>query len=629
VRDSLDDQLRRRIDHLQETACPRQTTLSRRLAALKQGLSVVILSAAVLCAQMYVLVLLGYFALVIAVGNVGKWCLRRIVKLAHGSVEEIQAERRAYGASADGDDIVVDSDSEDDVYAEEPSPPSTSRSAAKRNYLRASFNSGLHRDAADDTSMITESLLGDAEIDEDGNIEIDSHSLRIQRSVLMNSNVVPRTAKYGMPILYAMTFMLFLSSNLSNGATINVRAFKQDVGEPIGAVNAIIPEVYVFSLVGTVSNMWRAGVYNLALVILLFSGIWPYIKVTLMWIAWAAPCDTNARGSTLKILDAFGKWSLVDAFVMMLFMVLFHFQVKTTPDVVGYGDLTVSVYPARGFFVFLMATILSMAIGHVTTVYQRMYDEQFHRASAEAVSVNVERSRERKVIWRRLQKNSLLIGMGTFALLVANTVMLIFGWFAIGIRFTFLGVAGAALGPDASVRTISLSSMAKDVRNASPDLSPALSRLIEWLMLIFALGVPLLCRLTTIALWMVPMNVKEMKSMWLWRDFIEAWSALDVMLFSFVAAITQIRQFLAFMIGGGKCATVNEALQQFVSGPLHSRHDLCFDVDSSISSGTWLLLGCIVFDYASVNILQRVYAAVDGNVDDSDVEGLDRSLVSP
>lgn len=41
-----------------------------------------------------------------------------------------------------------------------------------------------------------------------------------------------------------------------------------------------------FTLVQSVSDMWKAGVYPLAIIIAVFSGIWPYIKLIMMMACW-------------------------------------------------------------------------------------------------------------------------------------------------------------------------------------------------------------------------------------------------------------------------------------------------------------------------------------------------------
>lgn len=601
ARNALDEELRRRIDRVRSATCPRMTRVSLRVARFKRAFSIALLYTSAICAGMFVTVLFGHFALVVALGRFGRWCFRAVMK-----------QLAAMSAHAD-DEWEVEGDESDDedggiAYS---TPQQTS---ARRNYSRASFHSGRRVEAAaDDTSMITESLLGEAEIDEEGNIDVDEKSLMHRQAALCDSIVVPKSAKFGMPILYAMTCLLFLASNTSVGATVTVRAIKHDLGSLDSGADIYLPEVFTFSLGDTVLNMWRAGVYTLALLILLFSGVWPYAKLVAMWISWSTPgLDLRARGQFLKNLDAFGKWSLLDSFVLMLFMVLFHFEVRTPEDVSGYGALTVSVHPQRGFFVFLLATVLSMILGHITTGYHHLHEHRYIFGEAGAPDEDEDNEESAEIMWMRMRYSETkkwILGVATTVLLIGTMVALVIGFKAIAIRFTMLGVAGAALGPDSSTHTMSLRSVAAEVRNASPDLHASLSRLIEWTMLIFAFAMPLVRITTMVILWTLPLTSKQRHAFLVCKEVVDAWSALDVMLFSFVAAISQIRQFLAFMLGGN-CDALNRTLQQFVSGPLSHAHDLCFDVDSSLGDGCWLLAVCVVGSSACSRILDYAAAIV-------------------
>ena len=153
--------------------------------------------------------------------------------------------------------------------------------------------------------MITESLLGEAEIDDEGNIDVNEESL-VRRSVaLCDSEVIPRSAKFGMPALYAMTCMLFLSSNLSVGAAVQVRAFKRELApSDAGDVDILLPEVFTFSLMDTVSNMWRAlAQYALSALILSFSEYGPTRN--------CSQCGPRGRrrGRLRRIVDDFSNAS--------------------------------------------------------------------------------------------------------------------------------------------------------------------------------------------------------------------------------------------------------------------------------------------------------------------------------
>lgn len=614
TRNALNEELHRRLDYMRSSKCQKNTGSARSASSFKRVVSMALLYAALFCAGMFVTVLFGYFTLVVTFRKMGRRCfyaiMRRIISISAHEEDEWVIEN-------DQDFALEDTDSRDD----DNDLSYVRQFHSRRNYSRASFHSGRRAEATvDDTSIITESLLGEAEIDEEGNIDIDEKSLIHRPVALCDSLVVPRSAKYGLPILYAMTFLLFLSSNLSVGATLSVRAIKRDVQFPEDNADILLPEVIVFSLGNTVANMWRAGVYTLSVLILLFSGVWPYVKLVTMWVSWSVPIlDSRTRGRTLKLLDDFGKWSLLDAFVMMLFMVLFHFEITTSPDVTGFGALTISVRPQRGFFVFLASTVLSMILGHVTTGYHRLNE----RCSGTGDEYPVEHMQE--TAWHRMQMSATkkwLLSMAVTAMMVGTSVALIFGFKSVAMRFTMLGIAGAALGPDDSTRSMSLRSVAVQVRNASPELHPSLSRLIEWTMLIYAFIVPLLRISTVTMIWTMRLHPRDRRSLWWCKDVLDAWSALDVMLFSFVAAISQIREFLAFMLGGN-CDALNDTLQQLVAGPLSHTHDLCFDVDSSLGDGCWLLAACVVGSWASSRAVE--FLRDDQLVEDYDENDNDNS----
>merc|ERR1711881_821516 len=76
-----------------------------------------------------------------------------------------------------------------------------------------------------------------------------------------------------------------------------------------------------------------------------------------------------------EFLDAFGKWSLVDTYVLVLFVVAFSINMEcgTAPsqtfsqicDAAGVGNAVFKLYvlPTIGFHTFLIATLMSLMNG--------------------------------------------------------------------------------------------------------------------------------------------------------------------------------------------------------------------------------------------------------------------------
>ena len=75
-----------------------------------------------------------------------------------------------------------------------------------------------------------------------------------------------------------------------------------------------------FSLISSVKHMWDGGAYALALLIAILSGAWPYVKLASMLILWYIPVKPLTRGNLLSLLEALGKWSLIDIYVFALMM---------------------------------------------------------------------------------------------------------------------------------------------------------------------------------------------------------------------------------------------------------------------------------------------------------------------
>lgn len=123
--------------------------------------------------------------------------------------------------------------------------------------------------------------------------------------------------------------LLFLSSNLSIAASVRLRVTYKPSSKGEAASEIDAPSLFDFSLPSTVAEMWLAGVYPLSIIILIFSGLWPYIKLIAISICLCLPpslLPKARRRALLSITDVLGKWSFIDGFVLALFIVAFHMR---------------------------------------------------------------------------------------------------------------------------------------------------------------------------------------------------------------------------------------------------------------------------------------------------------------
>eukprot|EP00943_MAST-04B_sp_MAST-4B-sp1_P007716 g7716.t1 len=189
-------------------------------------------------------------------------------------------------------------------------------------------------------------------------------------SSLFYSPHVPCLIRIGVPLVLVANAGFFLSGHLSLGAL--VRLYLNIAGEDI-----TIPSVFTFSMAQSTIDMWTAGGKILAVILVIFSGMWPYTKVCISIFLWMAPPTwyaPSSRGSAFMWLDALGKWSIIDIFVLVLSMVGFHLLIES-PVVSflppNFWTVEVSVVPVWGLFANLIAQIQSQIISHICIYYHR------------------------------------------------------------------------------------------------------------------------------------------------------------------------------------------------------------------------------------------------------------------
>jgi paraquat-inducible protein A len=95
-------------------------------------------------------------------------------------------------------------------------------------------------------------------------------------------------------------------------------------------------------------SLWHQGEYLLAIVVFLFSMIFPFIKLGALATIWFRPLTAAARTRLLRGLEGLGKWSMLDVFVVAILIVL-----------VKLGPLA-SVQPRVGVYLFTAAIVTSM-----------------------------------------------------------------------------------------------------------------------------------------------------------------------------------------------------------------------------------------------------------------------------
>eukprot|EP00949_MAST-11_sp_MAST-11-sp1_P002292 g2292.t1 len=425
---------------------------------------------------------------------------------------------------------------------------------------------------------------------------------------LAKSASAPEWIRRSLPLFLLCSALLTASANIGVGASVNV-----DLN--LGGIQVPFSDLFTFALANSVRDMYIAGVYPLASIILLFSGIWPYAKFLMMLGCWYLPPTTLApktREALLRWLDALGKWSLIDNNVLILMMVAFNFHVRndvTWPGVYflpkDFLLLDVRVTPGWGILGFIIATVILCASSHIMLAIHR--SAAGSAISLGTASLDARGKREslcRHAFWGTVRPTA--FGQGLLCISICATAALtLSGAIVYSFNFRFQGLAGMFLGEDEAAKSYSLMSVADHVGSHSGFEYKS----IYAVFLLFALVIPLLHLFLLLCMWTIPLTLSEQRTVFVASEVLSAWQSLDVFMLALVAALLQLRQFAAFIVGG-RCNFINDFMDDYLQKIFTSPDERqCFSVVAALDDGAWQLLAAaictILMNWLVSNLCER------------------------
>ncbi len=167
---------------------------------------------------------------------------------------------------------------------------------------------------------------------------------------MFRSSSIPFIIRILVPVVVIGNMLLFLSGHMSLGAAVTVDLEIAGESLPLGSV-------FEFTLASSMLDMWEAGAKALAVFIAIFSGIWPYTKQSITLIMWFVPTrivSSSRRGAVLSWVDALGKWSFVDIFVLVVTLAAFRISIMSPNDFAfllpEFYSVELIVIPAWGLY---------------------------------------------------------------------------------------------------------------------------------------------------------------------------------------------------------------------------------------------------------------------------------------
>lgn len=436
----------------------------------------------------------------------------------------------------------------------------------------------------------------------------------------------PRVVRIAVPVMLVCTMVLLVSSNVSIGASVDlVLSYVDD--------NAVDPEdnvrywempgIVTFSLFHTAQQMLDAQVYPLYLLVVMFSGVWPYVKLILLMVCWFTPTNvmgTTSREQLLLALDSLGKFSLVDTFVLVLMVVAFRLRLGGEDTAL----LDVFVAPKYGFYSFLIATSLTLVGGHVVVYWHRQSILQWNDETSETMTQK--ESILSHVFQRSNSSRGLIlsrwcaVALGLLLLIVVCLIWTCLS--APSFVFEMGGLTGVALGATARRTEYSVLSLGRSLVTSVQD--PASSGMVLLLLAYYGTTVmaPFCALFILVLLLTQPLSIRQQWSLVAWAEIANAWSAIEVLVLAIFASLLEISTFAKFMLGN-HCDPINYLLTQSANNNTSTMLvDTCYAVSSTISSHGYLLLLAVLLNSTWVSMVLRLaHLAVEERLQDCVIGG--------
>jgi len=272
------------------------------------------------------------------------------------------------------------------------------------------------------------------------------------------------------------------------------------------------------SMDNSLVQTWSAGSYFVFCAMLIFSVVWPYIKLLMMLYVWVRPIEQNTLGPMLVFLDQIGKWSLMDNIILFLFVVFFHIA-WAGEDIVGGGQANFGLKcsPEDELNTFLAATILSLLLGHAMLWIHRA-NEKTSPGPEEALLQSGQPSS------RRLR----VIGVGH----VVCFLLMVLSWQVEIVEVTFSGLVGTFLEV-----TQQETSKRYSILGILSCLGAQGSMYLQVTFAVFVLAIPMLQLLAMTFFCLHQLRPKRRQQFLRLCYTLRAWAAYDVFLIAFLAAV--------------------------------------------------------------------------------------------
>jgi len=313
------------------------------------------------------------------------------------------------------------------------------------------------------------------------------------------------------------------------------------------------------------------------------------------------------------VLDALGKWSLLDTYILIMMMVGFKLDLASSS--LKHTMLNVYVEPGAAFYVFMLATMVSLIMSHIILACHR------YAQPVQALSDN-----EKKTVSRRLF-GTFLDAPGVCATLVgcvgpcvvpfilfACIALLSVGSILDSFQFGIEGAIKVVLLylNESTTTSYSLLSLGSQFPfcTATPDEFGV--RFTQIFFYIFAFGVPLIHICVLILLWVLPLQSKTQYNLYYLTEILNAWSTIDVLAFAILISTFEVKKLVEYILAGThKCDLINVLLSRYFVDSLGG-YPQCVDLVVSVNVEFWIVfVACLLYFFVGNVVMRVIHKALD------------------
>lgn len=427
---------------------------------------------------------------------------------------------------------------------------------------------------------------------------------------LVTSSEVPLYIRLSIPFVLLGNIALFLSGHLSLGGTVNLSG-------NIGDQEFNVEGFFEFSMAKSMIDMWEAGATALAVMIALFSGLWPYTKLLFTLLIWLAPLKwigSKRRGKILHWLDVLGKWSMVDVFVLLMTLASFRISVES-PDLTflpsGLYSIHMLVVPLWGLYANMLAQVVAQITSHIVIHYHR----KTARAATKAQKMDLgfapwsnsletkEKLGEHKfgLDYEVSSKKAVLrrgTGLVLLAILLSFIVLVICGCLLPSFNIEILGLVGLAVESGNNFEEAQTYYSVFDLAHMVMEQARYIGQVsdliglgtLALLLVVTVFIVPLAQAASLLVQWFAPMTKKQRSQNMVVNECLSAWQYMEVYVLSIIIAAWQLGGVSEFMLNA-YCDPLKETFQSLAHfGILKDDDAQCFRVDATVETASWLLV---------------------------------------